>query len=149
MNQSKVLIHNQHTSNFTCRTLIELLEYVLRNATLPALQSRGLAYEDGGGLEGKDRPLDDPDDTVSRESVCSSEFDPIDPSGGTMSAGASSPFFVVKVVREPRLKRPLALGADATRRMKREAEAPIDLGDSGPLVHDLDGVPGLVNVVAC
>ena len=125
--------------------MIELLEYVLRNATLSALPSRGLAYEDGGALD--ERPLEEPDDTVSKESVpCSSESD-MGGSGGTMSAGASSPFFVVDVDREPRLKRPLAFGAEATRRIKRDAEIPIDLGDKGPLDRDFKGVGGLVDGV--
>lgn len=52
-------------------------------------------------------------------------------------SGARKPFLVVDVFaeREPNEKRPLALGADATRRMKRDALALIALGDRGP---DLD-----------
>jgi hypothetical protein len=41
------------------------------------------------------------------------------------------PFLVVEDDRELE-KSPLALGAEATRRMKRVAEAPIAFGDSGP-----------------
>lgn len=62
-----------------------------------------------------------------------------------MSAGANIPFFVVEVDRELKEKSPLALGAEATRRMKREAEAPIALGERAPLGRDLRGVVGLVN----
>lgn len=74
---------------------------------------------------------------VSRESVpFSIELDSILGSGGIGSAGASRPFFVV-VLEDERVeieKRPLAFGADATRRMKRDADAPIDFGESGPLL---------------
>lgn len=60
-----------------------------------------------------------------------------------MSPGASRPFFVgaPEAEREPRLKRPLALGADATRRIKRVALAPIALGDNGP-EREADGGAG-------
>ena len=55
-----------------------------------------------------------------------------------MSTGASRPFFVVAAGgREPMLKRPLALGADATRRMNRLADAPIARGESGPPMRGL------------
>jgi len=74
---------------------------------------------------------------VPIESASSIELDSVG-SGGTESDGASRPFFVVD--REPRLKRPFALGADATLRMKREAEAPTAFGLRGPLVLDRDGV---------
>lgn len=99
-----------------------------------------------GGVSRDVRPLDDPDDMVSKESVpCSSELDTSGGKGGTTSAGASRPFLVVaEADREPRLNRPFALGADATRRMKREAEAPMDLGESGPPApRDLEGVVGV------
>lgn len=46
--------------------------------------------------------------------------------------GARKPFFVVEAEPCLRLKRPLALGADATRRMKRVADAPTERGDNGP-----------------
>jgi hypothetical protein len=56
--------------------------------------------------------------------------------GGTGSPGARRPFLVGDVctdaVRFPDENRPFALGADATRRMKRLAEAPTPLGESGP-----------------
>jgi hypothetical protein len=52
-------------------------------------------------------------------------------SGGTGSAGASIPFLVVEDDRELE-NNPLALGAEATRRMKRVADAPMALGESGP-----------------
>jgi len=99
-----------------------------------------------GGIGRDVRPLDDPEDMVSSESVpCSKEFDTRDGSGGTTSAGANIPFFVVAVDRELKENSPLALGADATRRMKRDAEAPTDLGERAAFVRDLEGVVGLVN----
>lgn len=57
-------------------------------------------------------------------------------SGGRASAGASSPFLVVAAPlgadeRLPIENRPFALGADATRRMKRLADAPTPRGESG------------------
>lgn len=82
------------------------------------------------------RPLDDADETVSSEVFsCSSCV-----IGDMTSAAASSPFFVVvpDVDREPRVKSPFAFGADATRRMKRDALAPSTRGDSGP-ERDADG----------
>lgn len=46
---------------------------------------------------------------------------------GIITAGARSPFLVATAdCREPRLKRPFALGADATRLMRRDAVAPTD-----------------------
>lgn len=48
---------------------------------------------------------------------------------GIIAAGARSPFLVATVdCREPRLKRPFALGADATRLIRRDAVAPTDRG---------------------
>ena len=85
-----------------------------------------------------ERPLDDVEETVSNEFVPLSELftDSCTVAGieGIPFPGAKSPFLVVvpDAEREPRLKRFLALGADATRRMKREAFWPIALGESGP-----------------
>lgn len=56
----------------------------------------------------------------------------LDGTGGITSAGASKPFLVGAADREPDMKRCLALGAEATRRMKRVADAPIARGDKGP-----------------
>ena len=91
-----------------------------------------------------DTPLDDPEDIVSSEFVpCSDELETNNGRGGTTSVGASSPFFMVEdVEREPSEKRPFMLGADATRRRKRDAEALMDFGERGPwLDRDLGG-PG-------
>lgn len=85
-----------------------------------------------GDPSGRDkRSRDEPEEIVSRESVpCST--DDIG-RGGAVSAGARRPFLVVAdAEREVRLNRPLAFGADATRRMKREAVAPTDFGVNGP-----------------
>ncbi len=93
------------------------------------------------------RPLDDPDDVVSSESVpFSRELDTMLGTGGMESAGARSPFLVVEVDREFGEKRFLALGADATLRMKRVAVALMDLGDSGPGGRDVEGVEGVPKV---
>jgi hypothetical protein len=92
------------------------------------------------------RPLDEPEDIVSSEFVpFSNELDDKDGTGGTASDGASRPFFVVDADRELKENKPLAFGAEATRRMKRDAEAPIDLGDIGPFGFDFDGVDGVMN----
>jgi len=125
----------------TFRTLIELLEYVLRNGTFPgrsAIPLLALALEEGWApfrvRVGRDvSPLEEPEDRVSSESVpFSNELDITLGSGGTGAAGASNPFLVVdEDKREFNENKPFALGADATRRMKRDAEAPIDLGDLG------------------
>jgi len=147
--------------------LIELLEYVRRNATRPggckpfanATALRGAVAGVGGGgawdAVGRDirRPLDELEETVSSESwPWSDELDTSWGIGGTdVSAGAAKkPFFVVVGVvadadREPSEKRPFALGAEATRRMNRVADAPTDLGLRGPWVlggFD-DGVDGV------
>lgn len=60
------------------------------------------------------------------------------------SAGASRPFFVVVpgAAREPSENRPLAFGAEATRRMNRVAFAPIAFGDNGPERDAEGGVVG-------
>lgn len=84
------------------------------------------------------RPLDDIEDTVSREFVSFSELfaDSCTVAGmdGIPSPGAKSPFLVVvpDAEREPSEKRFFALGAEATRRIKREAFWPMDLGERGP-----------------
>jgi len=99
-----------------------------------------------GGIGRVERPLDDSDDIVSNESVpFSKEVDTSDGRGGTISAGANMPFFVVEVDRELKENSPLALGAEATRRMKRDAEAPTDLGESAPFARNLEGEVGLLN----
>ena len=64
-------------------------------------------------------------------------------SGGTVSEGAKRPFFV-GVDLGPTEKRPLALGADATRRRNREAEAPTAFGVRGRF-RDRDGGGGPLN----
>ena len=87
------------------------------------------------------RPLEEPEDMVSRESVpCSIELDMGGGRGGMASAGANNPFLVVAEDLEPMENRPLALGAEATRLMNREALALIDLGLNGPFGRDLGGV---------
>ncbi len=62
-----------------------------------------------------------------------------------MSPGDSSPFFVVALLldRPPRANKPFALGADATRRMKRDAFAPNAFGDNGPRDEGVIGVGGM------
>ena len=78
---------------------------------------------------------DDAEDTVSIELVPSpdvriGEGTPV-PVGvaGIIAAGARSPFLVATIdCREPRLKRPFALGADATRLIRRDAVALTDRG---------------------
>lgn len=92
-----------------------------------------------------ERPLDEPEDKVSNESVPSSvpcsddEFAGIIGMGGMFSVGANSPFFiVVEVVRDFGEKRSLAFGADATRRINR-GSAPIDLDDCKPIGRCADG----------
>lgn len=86
-------------------------------------------------------PRDDTEERVSSEFVPCSEFD--SGIGGTMSPGESSPFFVIALwfERPPSAKRPFAFGADATRRIKRDALAPIAFGESGPPKRD--GVVGV------
>ena len=92
-------------------------------------------------------PLEEPEDMVSSESVpCSIELEISGRRGGIVSAGANSPFLVAGDDLEPMENKPLALGADATRRINREAVALIDLG-LRPFVRDLIEV-GVVVVVA-
>lgn len=58
-------------------------------------------------------------------------------------AGARSPFLVIADDDlEPIEKRPFAFGAEATRRMNRDADALTDFGLRGPFVRDRDGVGG-------
>lgn len=74
------------------------------------------------------RPREDTDDIVSKESVPFSIELLARGKGGGLSEGANRPFLVVGVDgdgAEDR-KRPLALGAEATRRMKRV----MDFGES-------------------
>lgn len=74
-------------------------------------------------LAGRGRPREELDDTVSKESVpFSIELETIIGIGGIGSVGAKRPFFVVVAERELIEKSPLALGAEATRLMKREAD---------------------------
>ena len=92
-------------------------------------------------------PRDDADESVSSEFVPCSEFD--SGIGGTISPGESSPFLVVAWLldRLPSANRPFAFGADATRRMKRDALAPIALGESGPT--EREGVVGVGGMNEC
>ena len=132
------------------RTLIELLEYVLRKAVLPGTGGSvkpllSFPYDAVDGRIARDIcPLEEPEDMVSSESVpCSIELEIGGRRGEIGSAGANNPFLVAGEDFEPMENRPLALGAEATLRMKREAVAPIDLGLNGPFVRDL----GKVDVV--
>lgn len=126
---------------------MEWLEYVRRKATFPgpsafalALVTLSLVFTEAVLFARPWRvglPRDEFEDIVSNESVPSSCCDGI---GGIMSPGANRPFLVVvEVEREPSWNRPFALGAEATRRIKRDALAPIAFGDSGP---DREGVGG-------
>lgn len=92
-----------------------------------------------------ERPRDEPDDAVSKESVPNSVpwsddvVEGITGTGGTFSAGANSPFLiVVDADRDFGEKRSLALGADATRRINR-GNAPIDLEGGRPPCRCADG----------
>ncbi len=120
-------------------TLIELLEYVRRKATLSGRREDG-SFSATLGKAGPPRVRearfeDDAEETVSIELAPSPDvgieigtpFPGAD--AGIIAAGARSPFLVAMVdCREPRLKRPFALGADATRLIKRDAVAPTDRG---------------------
>jgi hypothetical protein len=140
---------NRETGMYTSPTFIELLEYVLRNPPWFGVSVIPLFFRNFMGdqpLSGEGRPLEELEDTVSNESVpCSNELEVREGTGGAASEGASRPFFVVDADREPRENNPLAFGAEATRRMKRVAEAPIDLGESGPFVLGFEGMVGLRN----
>ena len=123
--------------------MIELLEYVLRNGVLPGTGNIGkplvsFPYDAVDGCIARDIcPLEEPEDMVSSESApWSIELEIGGRSGEIVPAGASNPFLVAGEDFEPMENRPLALGAEATRRMNREAEAPIDLGLNGPFVRD-------------
>jgi hypothetical protein len=123
-----------------------LLEYVLRKAVLPGTGGSvkplvSFPYGADDGCVTRDFcPLEEQEDIVSSESVpCSIELQ-IGGRRGEIVSGAKNPFFVAVEDFEPMENRPLALGAEATRRMKREAVAPIDLGLSGPFVRDLEKV---------
>ena len=103
-------------------------------------------YEAVDGFIARDIcPLDEPEDMVSNESVpCSIELEISGRRGGIVSAGANSPFLVAGEDFEPRENRPLALGAEATRRMNREAVALIALGLKVPFIRDLGEVGAVV-----
>ena len=130
--------------------MIEWLEYVLLNAIFPgpsdvcAFVTRSFVLNPAFELADRNcrdgAPRDDAEESVSSEFVPCSECD--SGIGGTAFPGESSPFFVVafECARPPSAKRPFALGADATRRMNRDAFAPIALGESGP---ERDGVVGV------
>jgi hypothetical protein len=99
---------------------------------------------DGEPRRGDGRPLDEPEDIVSSESVpFSNELDASPGIGGTTSDGASRPFLVVEAEREPKENNPFAFGAEATRRIKRVADAPIDFGDNGAFTFAFEGRVGL------
>lgn len=97
---------------------------------------------DGGGANIPFGDFDEDEDIVSRESVPCSELGAKGGTGGMISAGARKPFFVVADEREPEKNKPFAFGAEATRRMNLEAEAPIALGLKGSPVRERDGVGG-------
>lgn len=122
----------------TCRTLIELLEYVLLKAALLGLSGMPVdrscsdkAGVVGGGASRLFIPFDDDDDKVSRESVPFSELAASGGTGGIASPGAKKPFLVVAGKRAFKENKPFAFGAEATRRMNLEADALIALGLSG------------------
>lgn len=87
-------------------------------------------------------PLEDEEDEVSKESVVFSELGTKGGKGGTTSAGARKPFLVAVADREFEKSRPFTLGAEATRRINLEAEAPTALGVRGMPVRERDGVGG-------
>ena len=124
---------------------MELLEYVLRKGVLPGTGGSVnplVSFPYDAATEFNARPLEEPEEMVSSESVpCSIELEMRGGRGGMVSAGANNPFLVVACL-EPMENSPLALGAEATRRMNREALAPIDLGLNGPFGRDLGGVCG-------
>lgn len=120
-------------------TLIELLEYVRRNATFPGPcvdEAPSATFDNAEVLKkrGACPPCEDVDDTVSMELLPVSDTTG---TGGIAFDGARKPFFVVEAEPCFMLKRPLALGADATRRMKRVADALTERGDNGPPERDV------------
>jgi hypothetical protein len=129
-----------------------LLEYVLRKAVLPGTGGSVkplVSFPYGDVIECIARdicPLEEPEDIVSSESVpCSIELEIEGRRGEIVSPGANNPFLVAGEDFEPIENRALALGAEATRLMNREAVAPIDLGLNVPFVRDL-GKVGVVVV---
>jgi hypothetical protein len=131
---SEKRVITNRVGNLTDLTLMELLEYVRRKATLFAPRTDGSFSETLGKvgvLTARGARLeDDADDTVSIELVPSpdvvwdADMPPLDPAAGAVAAGAKSPFLVATDDwREPRLKRPFAFGADATRLIRRDAVA--------------------------
>lgn len=90
-------------------------------------------------------PRDDADERVSREVVpCSDASFAEWGIGDMVSPGDSKPFFVVAPFeRELSENRPLAFGADATRRINRDAPAPMAFGESGPVRVGVEGVGGM------
>jgi len=78
---------------------------------------------------------------VSSESFPCSRDDETEGTGGTESVGARNPFLTDDF--DPRENRPFALGADATLRRKRDADAPTDFGLKGVWMRDRDGAGGV------
>lgn len=125
---------------------MELLEYVLRKAAFPLVSPvLFVGILDFDVLESRYRscrvvrPLDEPEDSVSRESSpWSNELEAPLGTEAVPSAGAKRPFLVGTADREPDEKRCFAFGAEATRRMKRVADAPMAFGESGPVREDTE-----------
>lgn len=142
---------------------MELLEYVLRKAIFPGTGGSvkplvSFPYDAVVEVVARDIcPLEEPEEIVSSESVpFSIELEMGGGRGGMVLvssnnslAGANNPFLIVEEDLEPMENRPLALGAEATRRRKRDAVAPIDLGVNGPFVRDLKGVDGATENDGC
>jgi len=86
-------------------------------------------------------PLEELEEMVSSESwPWSVSLEVSGGKGGTESIGASKPFLVVADGdREPIENSPLALGAEATRRIKRVADALTDFGVRGTFVFERVG----------
>src|SRR6266404_1965581 len=129
----------QTEAMLTDLTLIELLEYVRRKATLSGREGGSISATLGKvgppRVVRRARCEDDAEETVSIE--LASSFDEVLSDGtplvgavaGTIATGAKSPFLVATDdCREPRLKRAFALGAEATRLIRRDAVAPTDRG---------------------
>jgi hypothetical protein len=133
---------------------------VRRKVALPRAGGDGLfsaTLGKAGVLRVRGARFDDTDETVSIELAPSPvEGDvgipPPGTAGGTIVAGAKSPFFVATAdCRELRLKRPLAFGADATRLIRRDAVAPMERGVRGRCPDEWGGgsgkkLPGVVAV---